>query len=615
MPDKLEKEVLNEILTPAMVNEIWTTIYTEALPFTPQDFSVGALLPAMFYMFRRGHRRGQGNFADTFKPLPDEMEFTRSSTKKAATVFSVAKGLAADESQFSGFDSPFAINVLSDFLLTHCLENKSHEPGRRKPIIRAFPTHYQSAWMDLPISVVNLRLVPESLVAILADQKVGDAIEPNSSDKSFFRVNDDFTQNILLAVFGAGMSTRDLKSDLVDEFDESARLGLDQLATVRIARRCKQPIKLKGTEKSKTSSHGRGSSAIANQHPIAKQATDAFREDTRLFLQDYGSTIPRQSLTQMLESCIGLSLTNIFLSTAAMLFQWERDGKLPGTTDPWPLVVDCSSGADHELRRLSEEVTEDVTRQLHRLPVVLMALRILESQSRYEISDLPPKRPDATDRINVLGDVLSQRHGDSKMILRDVKRHCMKLSERFKEDGIGDACIAILDDETAIPNPVMRLAETVTQMMGDRLQLAHILKCFGSCLMIGQANGLASERRVSFQTMRNGRKSGMMKSILLTDTMLDFLVHRHLRKSGIEGDSEMNPISFNDFVSLLKERYGLLIDQAPPGQTISRELLLRNRRFLERRLRSLGLLVGVNDAESMKRLRPRFDLRAAGIGA
>jgi hypothetical protein len=30
--------------------------------------------------------------------------------------------------------------------------------------------------------------------------------------------------------------------------------------------------------------------------------------------------------------------------------------------------------------------------------------------------------------------------------------------------------------------------------------------------------------------------------------------------------------------------------------------------MLERRLRDLGLLMGVNDAEAMKRLRPRFEL-------
>jgi hypothetical protein len=41
--------------------------------------------------------------------------------------------------------------------------------------------------------------------------------------------------------------------------------------------------------------------------------------------------------------------------------------------------------------------------------------------------------------------------------------------------------------------------------------------------------------------------------------------------------------------------------------TISNDLLQANRAILERRLRDLGLLVGVNDAEAMKRLRPRFE--------
>ena len=43
--------------------------------------------------------------------------------------------------------------------------------------------------------------------------------------------------------------------------------------------------------------------------------------------------------------------------------------------------------------------------------------------------------------------------------------------------------------------------------------------------------------------------------------------------------------------------------------TISNDLLRANRAILERRLRDLGLLVGVNDAEAMKHLRPRFEPR------
>ena len=57
---------------------------------------------------------------------------------------------------------------------------------------------------------------------------------------------------------------------------------------------------------------------------------------------------------------------------------------------------------------------------------------------------------------------------------------------------------------------------------------------------------------------------------------------------------------------ILRERYGFYIDIAPPGMTISNELLWLNRSVLERRLRDLGLLIGVNDAEAMKQLKSRF---------
>jgi hypothetical protein len=59
------------------------------------------------------------------------------------------------------------------------------------------------------------------------------------------------------------------------------------------------------------------------------------------------------------------------------------------------------------------------------------------------------------------------------------------------------------------------------------------------------------------------------------------------------------------FLALLRDGYGLYVDRAPPGQSISAELLLENKAWLERRLRDLGLWIGVNDAESMKQLRPR----------
>lgn len=66
-------------------------------------------------------------------------------------------------------------------------------------------------------------------------------------------------------------------------------------------------------------------------------------------------------------------------------------------------------------------------------------------------------------------------------------------------------------------------------------------------------------------------------------------------------------LSLPGFLRRMREDHGLYIDQEPPGQSISQQLLADNKRFLERRLRDLGLLIGVNDAEGMKQIKPRYD--------
>ena len=91
--------------------------------------------------------------------------------------------------------------------------------------------------------------------------------------------------------------------------------------------------------------------------------------------------------------------------------------------------------------------------------------------------------------------------------------------------------------------------------------------------------------------------------LVFTDSVLDYLVHLHLLPRPKGGD-DANILSFLEF---LREDYGLHVDTAPPGMTVSNEVLGRNRAALERRLRDLGLLIGVNDAERMKRLTPRFE--------
>jgi hypothetical protein len=132
-----------------------------------------------------------------------------------------------------------------------------------------------------------------------------------------------------------------------------------------------------------------------------------------------------------------------------------------------------------------------------------------------------------------------------------------------------------------------------------------MLSFVDSSLLINRPTGLASKRSVTRTAVGSGRKMRDVRSLVFTDAVLDHLVHLHVLRGG--RTLGYRPLSYSEFLVRLRERYGFCVDVAPPGLTVSNDLLRENRAVLERRLRDLGLLVGVNDAEAMKHLKPRFE--------
>jgi hypothetical protein len=81
-------------------------------------------------------------------------------------------------------------------------------------------------------------------------------------------------------------------------------------------------------------------------------------------------------------------------------------------------------------------------------------------------------------------------------------------------------------------------------------------------------------------------KRSDLRSLIFTDSVLDYLVHRHVLRSGSKPG--YRPLPFKEFTQILHDRYGFCVDRAPPAMTVSNELLRLNRVVLERRLRDLG---------------------------
>ncbi|RJP22960.1 MAG: hypothetical protein C4527_21140 [Candidatus Omnitrophota bacterium] len=586
--------MVEDVLGRQMTRKIWTGNFEKAMPISFQGFDLSAILPAVFYMFRFGKRRGKGKFIQVFGGT----EGTLNERRRNATIEKIAAHLSSIPS-LRGFNGEIEQAILGDLLLCFCLENKNRNSGRTEQIQRVAPVHYMASWIDLPDKVVNLRYVPEMIVAMLADQK-GEHVQLNKDDdRTWFAVGRGFENNVLMHAFHQGITIRgELASRTSDRFAEDDHVGIDQLLMIRLAQQIGEaPDKLRDRE----------GENISNQRPIAEKAARHFSEDIRRFIRSYADQIPRQTLVDMLESCVAIGLTTILTSMCEILFEWIKTGAIPILREQHsvPLFVDCSHGMDKKLRSLTEESFDDFCRRFEKLPVILMSLRLLDYVAIYDrnLSNLPiSTKPYATDRLNLLGDLFHERREESKAIFYDFDRKSAELFEKLKEEY--PEITEILGNYSTYPNHVLRLAEALTVLQGRENTQTNLLKCLNSTLSINQPNGIAVIRKTTQRQAHTGRKTRDARSLVFTDSVLDYLVHVHLLPSG--NSHQFRSLSLKEFIHKIRERYGFCIDEAPPGMTISNELLQTNRAILERRMRDLGLLAGVNDAESMKRLQPRF---------
>jgi hypothetical protein len=593
-PSATAKSIVDDVFGRALSREIWTANYEKALPVTVQDFDLTAVLPAVFYMFRFGYRRGKGNFLPAFA---NEAATSRE-RKRLATIERIASVLAQTE-EFGGFDDEITKAVLADLLLCFCLENSKRALGRQEQVQRVAAAHYMASWVDLPESVANLRFVPEMIVAMLSDQK-GEFIEQNrDGDRTWFAVGRGFEDNVLLRAFHQGVTREGPLGDrTADRFREEASVGLDQLLMIRFAQRlAAAPDKLRGGEGER----------ISNQHPVAEAAAEHFSEDIRRFVRSYADVIPRHAFVELLEACMAIGLTTIVTSTIEVLFGWSHTGELRRRNEqrPTPLFVDCSNGIDRNLRAVAEQSVDDLMRRIEYFPVVLMALRLLDVSARFNpvLKRLTiSTKPYAGEWLNFLGDLLFSRRSEAERVLDSLDAKAAELSDRLEED-YPDAA-SLLRNDNAEPNPVWRLAEALTFLQGRKNAQNNIVSLLDSALLIDRPNGIATRRAVMRTSDTGARRRTDLRSLVLTDAALDYLVHVHVLKSGNKHGSSQ--ISLKEFLRALHDRYGFCIDEPLPGLTISNELLRLNRVVLERRLRDLGLLLGVNDADAMKRLSPRF---------
>jgi len=578
----MSKQILEDVLGKSLMKGLWTSACSLALPVIPQDFALSAVLAPVLYMLRWNRRRGQGNFVLEFGSPQ-----ARLGRDKAARVKTVAeKLLEKDEYSFAGNEDSTTKVILADLLLAYCFENKGHSEERDAPIQRVYPTHYFSSWIDLPDQIAHLRGVPEFIVSTLRSST------HNIDGETDGFVN-ELKQNPLMVALGDGFSIDgDPNNRESDRFNEEAKVGIDQLITIRVAQRLG------------VAPNPQRSSGVPQVKIPAERAHWEWYEDMNIFLRAYGHTVPRLTLIPMLESCLAVGLTSVFLSTIAVMRSWEHDGEVPqkDAQSHWPVLIDCSAGTDRELRMLAEESVNNLMRQIQQLSIQFATANVLSMQASlmrvpgFTRQDRPNHNP--TDSLNTLGALLHKGHSESQRLWNSLDEKCIQIAERLVESD-NDFLVSMLENSQR--HPAWRLSECIVSMMGNKLQYDQLRKFFDSCAMVNEPNGLAIRRKAVQQG-----KSVDRRYMTLSNAALDYLVHRHIRQG--KTGTPLRVLSVRDFIAILRSRYGFYITDVPMGLDVPAQVLHRNKLYLERRLRDLGLLVGVNDAEAMKRLRPRFDI-------
>ncbi|MBF2734479.1 MAG: hypothetical protein ISN26_00010 [Betaproteobacteria bacterium AqS2] len=616
-PQAIQK-IVSDTLSPVMFGAIWTNNYHRVFPVAMQDFDLSTMLPAIFYLFRYGERRGTGRF---FKSFPLDANAAGQGVGKT-TIDRVGEVLSQKD-DFKSFGEETEKAILGDMLLSSCLGNKLRESGHDKKVQRVYPTHYLSSWIDIPDKPANLRNVPEMMVSILADDqgefvKTGRLDSEEDKPENPFPVGFGYENNLLIRAFNQGVIRREnapIDDRASDRFDENeSSIGLEQLMMIRLAQTIgKAPDPSRDKEGVRSTVHRVSGAKIPNQRPIAEKTSQEFSEDIRLFLRAYSSSLPRYCLIEMLESCMAIGLVSMLTAATKTISYWAEEGRIHKKADqnPADFFVDCSLGVDRNIRDMAERSMDEQLRRMRDFPVILMALRVLDFQASKD-TDLPA-RPYSTRWLNFLGDMLYQRTEEAKKIHGRVEEKVEILSreliKNYPQENEYAEAKSLLSGESPKTmnhaNAIFRLARGLTSLMGTSYTYGKFTSMMDSCFHINRPNGIAAKRKRT----RDGKR-GEARSMILSDSALGYLVHLHALPKGKE--SKRSEISLRDFIDLIRKRYGFYIDRSPPGMDISKTLLQRNRSTLERRLRDLGLLIGVNDAESMKRLRPRFE-RAAEI--
>ena len=164
-------------------------------------------------------------------------------------------------------------------------------------------------------------------------------------------------------------------------------------------------------------------------------------------------------------------MTTVLTTVVEILLEWAETGAITDRQYQRPagILVDCSNGVDIRLRGLSERSMDDLMRRIERIPEILMMLRLLDyaaKDNRKIKKQGISTRPYATTWLDLLSDLLHERHDEAPFIHRQMDHYGENLADALGDDFPEAA--EVLRNEGSQPSSIRRLAAALTPLMGTK---------------------------------------------------------------------------------------------------------------------------------------------------
>jgi hypothetical protein len=538
--------------------------YEPAMRIDYQNFYLEDILPGFFYLTRTARRRGRGEWSER-------------------TARNVAEELSLKHDKFVGFDHDHGRRLLEEWLKASVL--RLIERGEQDKVMGIRPLHFLTYRVDLPKNWAHTRSVPEFLAAILHQH-------PNSSplkDEDVFPLQSP--QNLFWQIFGVGLTNRGphFQNADLDAYDDSQDLDIEALLTVRVVEGLRKPAEQTGRE-------------ISGFEPLCPKQARLFREDFSLFLRAYAPpAVPVRVLGDYVLCLLSLNLTVYSLNHfAASNHLYETGEWLDDRQHDWELDIypDLTGGRvrlSRELARQSYRRHQDwILRQLR----TMIGFRLLEYYLK-PATDIPELRKlRQLTGIEFLKTLALGRQPGCQEIYQEAQGSARpalsRLQQYQQEDGEWPADMKSIAEDPGLL-PFDRLVELLAAHQYDLH--SNMFKFFFSItrrnLESGLLGGNPRQKDDNYYTL----------GLQLLETLVQLLILK-------PGDPpRIRPLDIYDFVDLLKERYGIWIDEPPPSLDTgyeARAAAQANFEALKEKLRQLGFFRAVTDARRMQRLKPRY---------